>query len=1615
MRTDRLTRLGAALRLSQALSLALMALPLAPAAVHASRVGGVPGVDGPAGSASVAGPIERQASGSASTTGVITLAGPNVPVSDTLSSPQPNETTTGATYNPATHDFMVAWHDGNIDGVGVRVMNPDGTPVDIQRIVSNAADATHSNRLGGAVVARGSFGYTGVWSSGFFPVGITRPNDVTGRGLSPIGLAQGGEAAITTVGDDINQGAPALGTNGLQSLAVWTQEDPIRTVAGGLQDAIFGRMVDGSALPVGGQFVVANPPAKGIQDISPAIAFDAVSNQYLVAWTQRSFLTNPNTFKIQAARLNPSGGALSGVFDVVSSGAEVGEPSILARPGAGGWVVSWTDSRNPATAKDIMARTVSATNALGPEMVVSNQPGGETTPSLAPGNDYYVATWTRGGSGGTGGVFARVLNGNLSPISAEVKINDTPASFGNRPLVLGGAAPDHFMLFWSDDRFSPGSFRMKVYAQPFDVALAVTAAATTTGLTSTPNPSPAGQGVTFTASVTSGGNPVTEGTITFKEGTTTLNGPISVNGSGQVSFTTNALPSGPHTITAEYSGTVNFSASSGSVNQTVDAPLAPVITSISAATCASSGPLNITCPTEQFHDISINGSGFTAPVSTNITGDVQCSPNRVSDSLVVCMFTSTFTGQTATLTVVTGTGPSNPAFITFLAPPPVVTSVSGGGCTPAGNSLVDCPPAGGVTVSVTGNHFGGATAPVSIGNGLAIGAVQHAPGGAQAANTGLTFTLAPGQPGSAAPVVVTASGGASSPVGAPTITYQAPPAPLLSINNTSVLEGNSGSTPAVFTVTLSNPGTQPVTVDFVTRDGTAQESLDYTSAFGTLTFAPGQTSQQVTVPVTGDLLNEPDETFTVELSNPNGASIAVGVGTGTILNDDSARPSISINSIAVTEGNGGTTPATFTVALSSPSASQVDVTVSTGDGSAVAGADYLDGIGHLVFLPGQVSQNVTVAVIGDLVTEPDETFTVTLSNPVNATIDNGVGTATIVNDDPAPTININGVTVTEGNSGTTPATFTVTLSNPSAAPVSVQFSTADGTANAGSDYAATAGTINFAPGETTKSITVLVNGDVLSELDETFTVTLANSTNAAIGVATATGTIVNDDAVSISIGNATVTEGNSGITPANFTVTLSSPSQQTVTVQYATNDGTGKAGTDYVGNAGTLTFTPGEVSKTVTVLIAGDVLNEPDETFTVTLAIPTNAVIANGVGTGTIVNDDGTPIISIDNPSFAEGNSGTTPAAFTVSLSNPSSSPVTVQFATSDGTAAAGSDYAATMGTLTFTPGQTSQSITVLVNGDLVTEPDETFTVGLTSPVNATLGTGTATGTIVNDDAVPSVSINNVSVTEGNSGGTAAVFGVSLTGPSSSPVTVTFATADGTAQAGSDYQASNGALTFAPGEVGKSIVVVVNGDQAVEANETFTVTLSNPVNGTIGNGTGTGTIQNDDAEFTLSVTKLGAGSGTVFSDDHAIGCGSGCSANYPAGSQVTLFATPGANSAFAGWGGACTGTGPCTVTMTANRTVTATFSVATPGAAINQLSAAVDSYAATGAVDQATASSLRAKLTAAQAAVSRGNTTAARNQLQAFLNELRAQRGKKVTNAAADDLINQVNGILATL
>ena len=454
-------------------------------------------------------------------------------------------------------------------------------------------------------------------------------------------------------------------------------------------------------------------------------------------------------------------------------------------------------------------------------------------------------------------------------------------------------------------------------------------------------------------------------------------------------------------------------------------------------------------------------------------------------------------------------------------------------------------------------------------------------------------------------------------------------------------------------------------------------------------------------------------------------------------------PALSVNDVSVTEGaTGSTVNAVFTVSLELSSAQTVNVAYATANGSAVAGQNYVAQSGVLSFSPGVTSQTVTVAVKGDGIADPSETFSLNLSAPVGAILGKAQGQALIRDFNALPVLDIQGVQMQEGNSGTTNANFVVTLSSPRNQPVTVVYATLDGTAIANSDYIPQSGTLTFAAGVTQQTIAVPVIGDTIDEPHNWFFVNLSAPTGATLDIAQAKGLIYNDDnAVAISIPTfATVVEPtNGGTTNLVLTATLSGPSGKTITVGWQTlANGTAVDGKNFIGQYGGLTFNPGVTTQTFTVPIVGDMLKTPDETFSVELqANLVNGTYANsGLGV-TISNSDTVPGISLVNAAITEGNVGTVPMIFTASLSAPINQIVTATYTTSAGTATANTDYTQTTGVVSFAPNATTTTFTVAVIGDTTAEGNETFNVTLSNPVGATIIVGQAVGTIVDDDGGP--------------------------------------------------------------------------------------------------------------------------------------------------------------------------------------------------------------------------------------------------------------------------------------
>ena len=428
------------------------------------------------------------------------------------------------------------------------------------------------------------------------------------------------------------------------------------------------------------------------------------------------------------------------------------------------------------------------------------------------------------------------------------------------------------------------------------------------------------------------------------------------------------------------------------------------------------------------------------------------------------------------------------------------------------------------------------------------------------------------------------------------------------IDDVSVSEGGS----AVFTVTRTGVTNESHSVSYATANSSATAGSDYVARSGTLTFSTGQTSRTVSVTTSNDSVHEIGESFFVNLSNPtNGAVVTDAQGSAAITDNDPA-PAFSIANVAVSEGGN----LVFTVTKSGLSSLSHNVAYASANGSA-RGGDYTARSGTLSFSPAQATRTVSVSTTEDAVYETNETLYMNLSNATGgATISDSQAVGTINDDDPAPAFLITNVAVSEGGN----LVFTVTKSGLTSRTHNVAYASANGSAGGG-DYTARSGTLSFSKTQTTRTVSVPTTEDAVYETNETLYLNLSGATGGAtISDNQGRGTINNDDsAPSFSINDAGRGESQG---PMVFTVTKTGATALSHSVSYATVPNSASIG-DYSPRSGTLSFSAGQTSKTISVPITLDVLQEGTERFYVNLSSPTNsATISDSQGVGTIFDDD---------------------------------------------------------------------------------------------------------------------------------------------------------------------------------------------------------------------------------------------------------------------------------------------------------------------------------------------------------------------------------------------------------
>ena len=703
------------------------------------------------------------------------------------------------------------------------------------------------------------------------------------------------------------------------------------------------------------------------------------------------------------------------------------------------------------------------------------------------------------------------------------------------------------------------------------------------------------------------------------------------------------------------------------------------------------------------------------------------------------------------------------------------------------------------------------------------------------------------------------------------------PTPAFGIKDASADEGDS----ATFTVSLSPAATEQVTVNYATSVETGDTAVqaDFTANNGTLTFDTGDSSKTFTVATVEDTTPESDETFTVTLSSVSPATAATlpadPTATGTITNDDPML-SISVDDASIAE-TGGASTVTISTGSGPTFASAQTITLAL-TGTATKDSDYGISSESLTLAAGATSTTALVTAMDDRYDDDAETIIITASNGGDTI---GTATVTITDNDNAPTVSfsVSNSSPSETGGGTATLNLRLAASGPVFESAQVFNLELSGTATLGDDYTILNQPMSFPPNLIGSGTTLSVIDDNYDDDAETVVIKVVHE---GTTVGTGSITITDDDnapVLSVAVNNASIAEAAGTST---LTVSTGSGStfedDQTITL---TPSGTAMVGDDYTIGSTSLTLPAGEdhdaSEVTTTITAVQDRIDEPDETILIDADRVTGSLTSVDVGTRQTVTitDDDQSALTIADAAANEGDDIT----FTVTLDPVSSREVTVGYATSvaSGDTAVQADFTANSGTLTFAAGDSSKTFTVATAEETTSEPNETFTVTLSSASGATLpADATATGTITDDDTPQvSISVNNASIAE--DGGTSTVTISTGSGPTFTTDQTITLTLAGTAGESRDYVISSESLTLAAGATTVTATVTAVDDNYDDDAETVIVTASNGGDD-IGSQTITITDDDDPPAFSLilsdstpseagaetSMLTVSLGSGSVF-------------------------------------------------------------------------------------------------------------------------------------------------------
>ena len=654
-------------------------------------------------------------------------------------------------------------------------------------------------------------------------------------------------------------------------------------------------------------------------------------------------------------------------------------------------------------------------------------------------------------------------------------------------------------------------------------------------------------------------------------------------------------------------------------------------------------------------------------------------------------------------------------------------------------------------------------------------------------------------------------------------------------NESSIDEGGD----AVFTVTR-NPSTadlpDPLTVGFDITE--TADFIDYSGGFvlpTSVTIAGNATTATITIPTVDDNVGDgPGEIVatlrpgTVEPQRRYSYTLAGRTASVAVSEDE---PVLTIADASVSEGAG---TVDVDVTLTGTSADAVGFTwataPATGDAAATAVQDYESAGGTVQIDAGDTSGTLTVTITDDALNEFDnETFHVVLSAVTGASVAQPQATVTIADNDALPEFSISDAAATEGLGAS--VGFTVSLDAASGRPTSVRWRAVSDEDDARPatedlDYQGSGATLTIPAGKTEATVSVQLLDDGDHERTETFEVRLADPTNSVIADDTGEGRILDDDTPTISIDDLSVSESAA---TAQVTVRLSRPAHGEVTLRYGTAAGTAIATSDYTARSRVAVTVPaGDTTATVSVPILADDVYEADEFFFVDLSDPTVAELSSDTrAVITIVDDDAPPTLSVGGAQPVSESAG--PLVFTVTRTGSTSLPATFSWSTADVTAEAGSDYTAASGTVTIAASSSTAPLSVTVLSDSVAEDDETVAVTLSSPINAVIIDGSATGVIEDDDQTadrtPGVVVNPsaLTVTEGGGGS----YTVELSSQPAADVTVAITGHSGTDLSLSGTSlSSNDTLTFTAGNwnAAQTVTVSAAGDDDAVADAAVALT-----------------------------------------------------------------------------------------------------------------------------------------------------------------------------------------------